>query len=140
MDRVAAAVALAERNRQRLKLDNAIFTESRWYAALAGRRFHLILSNPPYIAAGDHHLGEGDLRFEPSSALVAGADGLDDIRQIIEQAPHHLEAGGWLLLEHGFEQAAAVCELLTARGFDSVQSRRDLGGHQRISLGRYDHE
>lgn len=140
VDRVAEAVALAERNRQRLKLDNATFAESQWFGALAGRRYRLIVSNPPYIAASNRHLDEGDVRFEPSSALVAGVDGLDDIRQIIEQAPAHLEPGGWLLLEHGFEQAAAVRDLLSAGGFDSVQSRRDLGGHERISLGRYHHE
>ncbi|MEX6501728.1 peptide chain release factor N(5)-glutamine methyltransferase [Pseudomonas zhanjiangensis] len=140
VDRVAEAVALAERNRQRLKLDNVAFIESQWFSALAGRRYHLIVSNPPYIAASDRHLGEGDVRFEPSSALVAGVDGLDDIRQIIAQAPMYLEAGGWLLLEHGFEQAAAVRDLLSAGGFDAVQSRRDLGGHERISLGRYHHE
>jgi release factor glutamine methyltransferase len=135
VDRVPEAVALAERNRARLKLSNVHFCASHWFAALAGQRYRLIVSNPPYIAAGDHHLDEGDLRFEPSSALVAGVDGLDDIRLIIEQAPAHLDAAGWLLLEHGFDQAAAVRELLAARGFSAVQSRRDLGGHERISLG-----
>lgn len=80
------------------------------------------------------------MRFEPSSALVAGADGLDDIRLIIQQAPDYLQAGGWLLLEHGFDQAAAVRELLGARGFSAVESRRDLGGHERISLGRFENE
>ncbi|WP_079200842.1 peptide chain release factor N(5)-glutamine methyltransferase [Pseudomonas sp. CC6-YY-74] len=140
VDRVPQAVALAERNRARLKLANARFSESHWFAALAGQRYQLIVSNPPYIAAGDQHLGEGDLRFEPSSALVAGVDGLDDIRLIIEQAPAYLEPSGWLLLEHGFDQAAAVRGLLAARGFSAVESRRDLGGHERISLGRYDHE
>ena len=140
VDRVPEAVALAERNRARLKLSNVRFIESQWFSALAGERYELIVSNPPYIAADDHHLAEGDVRFEPSSALVAGADGLDDIRLIIAQAPEHLEAGGWLLLEHGFDQAVAVRELLSARGFSSVESRRDLGGHERISLGRFFHE
>nr|WP_298114174.1 peptide chain release factor N(5)-glutamine methyltransferase [uncultured Pseudomonas sp.] len=140
VDRVAEAVALAERNRARLKLSNAAFTESHWFGALVGQRYRLIVSNPPYIAAADHHLDRGDVRFEPSSALVAGEDGLDDIRLIVEQAPDHLEAGGWLLLEHGFDQAAAVRELLVARGFTAVESRRDLGGHERISLGRFDNE
>ena len=140
VDRVAEAVALAERNRIRLKLSNSAFVESHWFSALAGQRFQLIVSNPPYIAADDRHLAEGDVRFEPSSALVAGADGLDDIRLIIHQAPGYLEAGGWLLLEHGFDQAAAVRELLSARGFSVVESRRDLGGHERISLGRFDNE
>lgn len=137
VDRVPQAVALAERNRARLGLVNAVFAESHWFSALAGRRYRLIVSNPPYIAADDQHLREGDLRFEPSSALVAGVDGLDDIRLIIEQAPDYLEAGGWLLLEHGFDQAAAVRGLLAARGFSAVESRRDLGGHERISLGRF---
>jgi release factor glutamine methyltransferase len=137
VDRIAEAVALAERNRQRLKLGNAEFRQSSWFDGLAGERFDLILSNPPYIAADDCHLGEGDVRFEPLSALVAGVDGLDDIRQIIAQAPRHLQAGGWLLLEHGYDQAEAVRELLAAAGFTAVDSRRDLGGHQRISLGRW---
>ncbi len=137
VDRIAEAVALAERNRQRLKLGNAEFLQSSWFDGLAGERFDLILSNPPYIAADDRHLGEGDVRFEPLSALVAGVDGLDDIRQIIAQAPRHLQAGGWLLLEHGYDQAEAVRELLAAAGFTAVDSRRDLGGHQRISLGRW---
>ena len=140
VDRVPEAVALAERNRARLKLNNAAFVASHWFSALAGQRYRLIVSNPPYIAAADHHLDQGDVRFEPSSALVAGEDGLDDIRLIIEQAPGYLESGGWLLLEHGFEQAAAVRELLMARGFTAVESRRDLGGHERISLGRFDNE
>lgn len=137
VDRIAEAVALAERNRQRLKLDNAEFRQSSWFGALAGERFGLIVSNPPYIAAEDQHLGEGDVRFEPTSALVAGADGLDDIRQIIGEAPQHLEAGGWLLLEHGYDQAEAVRTLLNAAGFAAVESRRDLGGHERISLGQW---
>lgn len=137
VDRVAEAVALAERNRGRLGLGNAGFQTSHWFDALAGQRYQLILSNPPYIAAGDHHLEEGDVRFEPASALVAGADGLDDIRLIVEQAPGHLEPGGWLLLEHGFDQAEAVRALLVGRGFSQVRSCRDLGGHERISLGSW---
>lgn len=137
VDRVAEAVALAQGNGTRLQLANARFAESCWFSALAGQRFQLIVSNPPYIAAADPHLSQGDVRFEPSSALVAGIDGLDDIRLIIEQAPEHLLAGGWLLLEHGFDQAEAVRELLVQRGFATVESRRDLGGHQRISLGQW---
>jgi release factor glutamine methyltransferase len=140
VDRITEAVALAERNRARLKLTNANFIESHWFSALTGQRYQLIVSNPPYIAADDRHLAQGDVRFEPSSALVAGVDGLDDIRLIIEQAPGYLQAGGWLLLEHGFDQAAAVRELLGERGFSTVQSRRDLGSHERISLGRFDNE
>lgn len=140
VDRIAEAVALAERNRSRLALINASFGPSHWFSALTGQRFQLIVSNPPYIAADDQHLAQGDVRFEPSSALVAGADGLDDIRLIIQQAADYLEVGGWLLLEHGFDQAAAVRGLLQLRGFRAVESRRDLGGHERISLGRFDNE
>lgn len=136
LDRVEEAVALAERNRQRLGLGNVQVRTSHWYSALAGERFDLILSNPPYIRAADPHLVEGDVRFEPSSALVAGEDGLDDLRLIVAQAPQHLLPGGWLLLEHGYDQAAQVRELLVAAGFAEVASRIDLGGHERISLGR----
>ncbi|MFV3380029.1 peptide chain release factor N(5)-glutamine methyltransferase [Pseudomonas sp. NY15354] len=136
LDRVSDAVALAERNRERLGLANAQIRLSHWYDAVAGERFDLIVSNPPYIAADDPHLVAGDVRFEPSSALVAGHDGLDDLRVIIAQAPDHLAAGGWLLLEHGYDQAMAVRELLTRHGFIDVASRLDLAGHERISLGR----
>jgi|SRR5450830_375697 len=136
VDRVPEAVALAERNRQRLGLNNATVLSSHWFSALDGQRFQLIISNPPYIASSDPHLAQGDVRFEPASALVAGADGLDDLRLIIAQAPKHLEADGWLMLEHGYDQAEAVRELLSAQGFSEVHSRTDLGGHQRISLGR----
>lgn len=136
VDRVPEAVALAERNRQRLQLDNAKVLASHWFDALPGQRFALIVSNPPYIAEQDPHLAAGDVRFEPSSALVAGSDGLDDLRQIITQAPQHLLPGGWLLLEHGYDQAAAVRELLARHRFEQIQSRTDLGGHERISLGR----
>ncbi|BBP57338.1 peptide chain release factor N(5)-glutamine methyltransferase [Pseudomonas sp. St316] len=135
VDRVLEAVALAERNRQRLDLRNVTVLSSHWFSALEGERFTLIISNPPYIAASDPHLAEGDVRFEPSSALVAGPDGLDDLRQIIAQAPVHLEPGGWLMLEHGYDQAEAVRDLLRVHGFTEVHSRKDLGGHERISLG-----
>ncbi|MCV9918918.1 peptide chain release factor N(5)-glutamine methyltransferase [Pseudomonas sp. BT-42-2] len=136
VDRIDAAVALAERNRQRLQLNNVHVRTSYWYDALDGERFDLIISNPPYIRAEDPHLVAGDVRFEPSSALVAGQDGLDDLRVIIAQASGHLLPGGWLLLEHGYDQAADVRELLSQQGFGDVCSRIDLGGHERISLGR----
>jgi len=112
------------------------FLRSDWYAAVAGERFALIASNPPYIAAGDPHLAEGDLRFEPVGALTDGADGLSALRRIVADAPHHLESGGWLLLEHGYDQAAAVRELLAARGLQEVQSWRDLAGIERVSGAR----
>ena len=137
VDRIAAAVALADSNRQRLRLDNAQFLVSDWFGALAGQRFDLIVSNPPYIAADDPHLQQGDVRFEPASALVSGADGLDDIRYLIDTAPGYLQPGGWLLLEHGWQQAERVRSALTQGGFTEVQSWRDLGGHQRVSGGRW---
>lgn len=136
VDRIPEAVALAERNRERLRLANVGFRQSHWFSALEGERFALIVGNPPYIPGSDPHLQQGDVRFEPKSALVAGADGLDDIRLIVAQAPRFLEPGGWLLLEHGYDQAAAVRDLLLGNGFSEVESRRDLGGHERISLGR----
>ena len=136
VDRVLEAVALAERNRQRLQLENVNVFTSHWFSALADQRFDLIISNPPYIAAGDVHLAEGDVRFEPESALVAGTDGLDDIREIITGSASHLNAGGWLMLEHGNDQAEAVRQLLQDAGFAQVESRKDLGGHERITLGR----
>ncbi|KRP62507.1 peptide chain release factor N(5)-glutamine methyltransferase [Pseudomonas trivialis] len=136
VDRVLEAVALAERNRQRLHLDNATVLSSHWFSALGGRTFDLIISNPPYIADNDPHLVAGDVRFEPASALVAGRDGLDDLRLITQQAGAYLDAGGWLLLEHGYDQASAVRDLLLRQGFEGVHSRIDLGGHERISLGQ----
>ncbi|SDI45553.1 [protein release factor]-glutamine N5-methyltransferase [Pseudomonas delhiensis] len=136
VDRIPEAVALAERNRERLRLANVGFRQSHWFSALEGERFALIVGNPPYIPGSDPHLQQGDVRFEPKSALVAGADGLDDIRLIVGQAPRFLEPGGWLLLEHGYDQGPAVRDLLLGNGFREVESRRDLGGHERISLGR----
>jgi release factor glutamine methyltransferase len=111
------------------------FLHSDWYAALAGERFDLIVSNPPYIASGDAHLSEGDLRFEPVSALTDHADGLSALRQIVAGAAAHLAPGGWLLLEHGYDQAAQVRALLAAHGYAQVQSWRDLSGIERVSGG-----
>src|SRR5690606_7856385 len=105
-DRMPGAVALAEQHRARPGLAHARFLESDWFAALDAARYDLIVSNPPYIAVDDPHLTQGDVRFEPASALVSGADGLDDIRHLVETAPSHLQPGGWLLLEHGWQQAA----------------------------------
>ena len=136
VDRISEAVTLAARNAQRLGLGNVMFIESQWFSSLAGQRYGLIVSNPPYIPASDPHLLQGDVRFEPSSALVAGGDGLDDIRLIIEQAPTHLLSSGWLMLEHGYDQAMAVRTLLSDGGFVDVASRKDFGGHERVSFGR----
>jgi release factor glutamine methyltransferase len=111
------------------------FLHSDWYSAVQGESFGLIVSNPPYIVAGDRHLSEGDLRFEPQGALTDQADGLTCLRTIIAGAPHHLAAGGWLLMEHGYDQAEAVRALLSAQGYTEVQSWRDLAGIERVSGG-----
>lgn len=112
------------------------FLRSDWFGAIGGERFELIASNPPYIAAGDEHLSQGDLRFEPVGALTDHADGLSALRTIVAGAPAHLAPGGWLLLEHGYDQAGAVRALLAAGGFLEVQSWRDLAGIERVSGGR----
>ncbi len=131
VDASADALAVAEANARRLGLP-VRFAQAHWLDGAADG-YAVIASNPPYIAADDPHLPA--LRHEPSSALVAGADGLDDIRQIVQNAPDHLAEGGWLLLEHGHDQAAAVRQLLETRGFVEVQSRDDLAGIQRCSGG-----
>lgn len=129
-------LALAERNRVRAQCANVTLCRSDWWSAVSGH-FHLVVSNPPYIADDDPHLLAGDVRFEPRSALVAQEAGLADLRRIVTGAPKHLLPGGWILLEHGWQQAEAVRELLEATGFVEVASRRDLGGHERISGGRW---
>ena len=114
------------------------FLQSDWFAALdAAERFEVIASNPPYIASGDVHLSQGDLRFEPVGALTDHADGLAALRILIDGAPAHLVDGGWLLLEHGYDQAAAVRALLAARGYGDVRSWQDLAGIERVSGGRF---
>ena len=140
-DASADALTVAQANAERLALrvrwlqaDAAPEGPARWWAPVAGERFELVASNPPYIATGDPHLPA--LKHEPIAALVSGADGLDDLRAIITGAPPHLRPGGWLLLEHGWDQAAAVRALLQAAGFADVQSRRDLAGIERCSGGR----
>ena len=134
LDASADALAVAQNNAKRLNL-NVNFFQSSWFDALSGGKFDLIVSNPPYIIEGDWHMAA--LAHEPKQALTSGADGLDDIRQIITQAPQFLTAGGWLLLEHGYDQAAAVRDLLVQRGFGQVQSKLDLGGVERCSGGKW---
>ncbi|MFA7386909.1 MAG: peptide chain release factor N(5)-glutamine methyltransferase [Thiohalobacteraceae bacterium] len=136
-DESAAALAVAEHNARGLALRNLSFHHGSWYTPFARESFDIILSNPPYIRAGDPHLGVGDVRFEPQSALVAGADGLDDLRSIIADAPDHLRPGGYLLVEHGFDQGAAVAELFTGAGFDAVTTTCDLSGQPRVTEGRW---
>ncbi|MDB5799162.1 MAG: hemK [Rhodocyclales bacterium] len=134
-DASAAALAVAADNAQCLSAPLRCL-RGNWFEPVSGERFDLIVSNPPYIAADDIHLGQGDVRFEPLSALVAGSDGLDDIRHIAKLSPAHLQPGAWLLLEHGYDQADTVRALLSAAGFVEVQSWRDLAGIQRVSGGR----
>ncbi|MBV1786791.1 peptide chain release factor N(5)-glutamine methyltransferase [Marinobacterium sp. D7] len=134
-DRIAAAAALAERNRDRLGLHNVDVLTGSWCEPLSGR-FDMILSNPPYIDETDPHLAQGDVRFEPRSALVAAASGLADIRQIAEQARAYLKPCGWLLFEHGYDQGQPVRALLNGLGYAEVATLSDLGGHERVTLGR----
>lgn len=133
VDTSADALAVASANAQRLGLD-VRFTQSSWLGGM-GERFDLIVSNPPYIAEDDPHLEQ--LGHEPRLALTSGVDGLDAIRTIIDQAPARLAPGGWLLLEHGWDQASAVRALLAQAGFGHVQSRQDLAGIERCSGGRW---
>ncbi|NEX61271.1 peptide chain release factor N(5)-glutamine methyltransferase [Noviherbaspirillum galbum] len=135
LDASEEALAVARDNARR-HAPQVEMLHSDWYAALAGRRFDLIVSNPPYIRAGDPHLSQGDLRFEPAGALTDHADGLSALRTIVAGAPSHLERGGWLLMEHGYDQAGEVRSLLTAQGFTEVQSWQDLAGIERVSGGR----
>ena len=135
VDASTAALEVAQLNAQRLNLGNARLLHSDWFGALHGERFDLIVSNPPYIATGDAHLSQGDVRFEPPGALASGADGLDDIRRITAQATTHLHADGWLLFEHGYDQAERVRTLLQQAGFADVFSARDLTGIERVSGG-----
>ena len=135
-DASAAALVVAQENALTLGINNVHFVRSNWFAALKMQRFSIIVSNPPYIAEGDPHLTQGDVRFEPESALVAGVDGLDDIRHIILHATLHLQLGGWLLLEHGYEQAVQVRNLLQQAGYGAVFSVCDLGGIERVSGGQ----
>lgn len=137
LDRIPAAVELAQRNQSQLQIPNARFLESDWFSALEKQRFDLIVSNPPYIEQQDPHLEQGDVRFEPRSALVAEEDGLRDIKTIIAQAPDYLTENGWLLFEHGYQQAEAVRNLLSERGFAQLQTRCDLAGHERATLGQW---
>lgn len=131
------ALDVARRNAQRLNIGNVEFRQGDWCAPLAGERFDLIAANPPYVATTDPRWREGALRFEPPAALVSGADGLDALRAIIDQAPADLRPGGWLVLEHGYDQGERVPALLRERGFEAVSDDHDAAGLPRISSGRW---
>jgi release factor glutamine methyltransferase len=136
VDASESALDIAQINMRKFNLSNVELLHSDWFAALQGECFDVIVSNPPYIAADDAHLNQGDLRFEPPVALASGADGLEDIRHICAHAKSHLNAQGWLLLEHGYNQAEAVRALLRQSGFSEVFSARDLAGIERVSGGK----
>lgn len=136
VDVMPDAVALAQRNVDRLGLSNVTVMHSSWFSALADRQFETIVSNPPYIDEADPHLGIGDVRFEPRSALVAAGQGLADLSQIITDARQHLVSGGWLLLEHGWTQGEAVRALFLQAGYQQVETCRDYGGNERLTVGK----
>ena len=140
VDIQAPAVALAEQNRRVQQLDNVTLYQSDWFSAVARHQpqtqFNLIVSNPPYIEDNDAHLFQGDVRFEPASALVSGADGLDDLKRVISQSSGFLAPAGWLLVEHGFRQGSAVRELFNQAGFVLVETRQDYNQLDRVTLGR----
>ncbi len=130
------ALALALANAHGHEIRNVEFRRGDWFSSLAGEKFDVVVSNPPYIAEDDPHLREGDLRYEPRLALSSGTDGLDAIRVIARDAPEHLRPGGWLLLEHGYEQGESVRALLIAAGFVDVSTLRDLEARDRVTIGR----
>ena len=135
-DASKGALQVAIGNAEDNGIGNIEFRSGNWFFPLTGERFDLIASNPPYIAEGDPHLEQGDLRYEPAAALSSGADGLDAVREIVSEAGAHLVAGGWLLLEHGLEQGAAIRKLFEAAGFVDVATERDLESRDRVTLGR----
>lgn len=136
LDKDAGALAVAKRNAKRLRIGNIALVRANWVEPLLQQRFGLILANPPYIEADDPHLRRGDLRFEPIDALASGRDGLDAIRDIVSTALGRLEAGGWLLFEHGANQGDAARALLMAAGYLEVQTVQDLEHRDRVSAGR----
>ena len=141
------ALKIAQENAHNLQITNVEFTLSNWFDALKNQRFDVVVSNPPYIAEGDKHLSSGDLPWEPISALVPGQpfpledknaekeDGLSAIKHIISDAPNYLKPHGWLMLEHGYNQAEQVTDLLAQAGFGQIETQKDLGGNNRVTLG-----
>ena len=136
VDASPAALEVAKKNASALQIPNVQFLPSNWFSALEGERFNVIVSNPPYIEEADIHLKQGDLRFEPLSALASGADGLDDIRRIIDDCLIHLKPQGWLMFEHGYNQAESVRELMAQAGLVNIETFHDLGGNDRVTIGK----
>jgi release factor glutamine methyltransferase len=135
LDKSSQAVALAKDNAIMHKLERVTFIKSDWFSAVEHRQFDLIVTNPPYIEDNNHYLQQGDVRFEPSSALTSGVDGLDDIRSIVSQSKHYLNDNGWLLIEHGHQQSRQVTDILSAHGFNHIRSELDLNGLPRVTMG-----
>lgn len=131
------AVALAQRNVERLGLTNVTVLQSSWFSALEKQTFGVIVSNPPYIDERDPHLAQGDVRFEPLTALVAAREGLADLDHIVTTSRQHLLSGGWLLVEHGWTQGEAVRARFTQAGYAGVKTCRDYGGNERLTLGQW---
>lgn len=137
VDKEIAAVELAEKNRTQLNLQNVKILQSDWFAALVDEaQFDIIVSNPPYIDPNDEHLSQGDVRFEPLSALIADNKGLADLELIIAQAPKFLTSNGWLLVEHGYDQGDAVRNLFAVNKFDNINTFRDFGRNERVTVGQ----
>jgi release factor glutamine methyltransferase len=136
IDRSPAALDVAHRNADRLGAGRIRFLAGDWFEPVEGEHFEMIVANPPYVPETDPHLQQGDVRFEPRGALAAGAKGLNDLERIIEKAPGHLEPGGWLLLEHGYDQGKAVRQLFEKAGFSSIDTFCDLAGKDRVSVGK----
>ncbi|ATG77096.1 MULTISPECIES: peptide chain release factor N(5)-glutamine methyltransferase [Pseudoalteromonas] len=137
VDRVSDAVALATRNQQRLAINNVHVKQSNWFSELHGEKFNLIVTNPPYIESNDIHLNQGDVRFEPLSALVADDCGMSDIKQIITQSRDYLLSNGYLLIEHGFEQGEAVRHFFEKMAFVNIKTVKDLGNNDRVTLAQW---
>lgn len=140
VDRIPEAVQLARQNCVRLNISNVEIIESDWFSSVSDLRFDIIVSNPPYIAEDDAHLQQGDVVYEPQSALVAGKNGLADIEQIIERAKYQFGSEGVLLLEHGWKQAQQVRDLLRENGYDKIETRKDIAGQERVTLGYFSEE
>lgn len=140
VDSQIGAVNLANKNCQKLGLNNVEIIQSDWFGSLPlqANQFDLIVSNPPYIPSNDVHLQQGDVRYEPNTALVSGIDGLDDLKKIITKSPFYLKPNGWLLLEHGFDQAPAVNNLMLEAGYKKVVTHKDYNQMDRVTLGRWE--
>lgn len=136
VDASEGALAIAQENAQNLQIENVEFHQSDWFDGLSNQMFDLIVSNPPYIEENDQHLNQGDLRFEPIDALASGQDGLDDIRKILTDCLVYLNPQGWIMLEHGYNQADAVQSLMAESGLVEIETVKDLGGNDRVTLAK----